>query len=109
MISVGRQHFNHFFVWRHLDSGYALIMQFLRYKSSNFVVTSDLTERQSKQVRMIAVGVGSGINNNELMEIADGKRENVVHVDKFDELFRNENNVLFASCEPGKSAIRDYV
>ena len=60
-------------------------------------------------MRMIAVGVGSGINNNELMEIADGKRENVVHVDKFDELFRNENNVLFASCEPGKSAIRDFV
>lgn len=58
---------------------------------------------------MIAVGVGSGINNNELMEIADGKRENVVHVDKFDELFKNENNVLFASCEPGKSAIRDFV
>ena len=58
---------------------------------------------------MIAVGVGSGINNNELMEIADGKRENVVHVDKFDELFRNENNVLFASCEPGKKAIRDFV
>lgn len=58
---------------------------------------------------MIAVGVGSRIDINELEEIADGKRENVVHVDKFDELFRNENNVLFASCEPGKNGIRDFV
>lgn len=60
-------------------------------------------------MRMIAVGVGSRIDINELEEIADGKRENVVHVDKFDELFRNENNVLFASCEPGKNGIRDFV
>ena len=58
--------------------------------------------RQIKQVKMIAVGVGSGVDNNELKEIADGKRENVIHVDKFDELVNNENNVLFASCEPGR-------
>ena len=55
---------------------------------------------------MIAVGVGSGINDDELKEIADGKRENVVHVDKFDELVNNENNVLFASCNPGEN---DYI
>ncbi len=54
---------------------------------------------------MIAVGVGSGINENELKEIADGKRENVVHVDKFDELVNNENNVLFASCQPGNKTL----
>ena len=57
-------------------------------------------------MRMIAVGVGSGINDDELKEIADGKRENVVHVDKFDELVNNENNVLFASCNPGEN---DYI
>ena len=57
-------------------------------------------------MRMIAVGVGSGINDDELEEIADGKRENVVHVDKFDELVNNENNVLFASCNPGEN---DYI
>lgn len=57
---------------------------------------------QSKQVRMIAVGVGSSIDDDELEEIADGKRENVVHVDDFDKLIENENNVLFASCHPGK-------
>jgi len=59
-----------------------------------------LAPLKSKNVRMIAVGVGSGINEDELEEIADGKRENVVHVDKFDELVNNENNVLFASCQP---------
>ena len=52
------------------------------------------------------MGVGSGINDDELVEIADGKRENVVHVDKFDDLVSNENNVLFASCEPGKRRIK---
>ena len=51
---------------------------------------------------MIAVGMGSGIKDDELEEIADGKRENVVHVDRFDELVNNENNALFASCQPGK-------
>lgn len=50
---------------------------------------------------MIAVGVGSSINDDELKQIADGKRENVIHVDEFDDLVSNENNVLFASCEPG--------
>ncbi|XP_068717618.1 uncharacterized protein [Montipora capricornis] len=53
-----------------------------------------------KGVRLIAVGVGSRVDDAELVEIADGKRENVVHVDKFDELVGNENNVLYASCEP---------
>ena len=51
------------------------------------------------------MGVGSGIDVDELEEIADGKRENVVHVDNFDDLVNNENNVLFASCEPGNRRI----
>jgi len=63
-----------------------------------------LAPLKNKQVRMIAVGVGSGIDADELEEIADGKRENVVHVDKFDDLVNNENNVLFASCEPDSPA-----
>lgn len=48
---------------------------------------------------MIAVGVGSGIDYNELNEIANGKVENVIHVDKFEDLFVRLNNVLRASCE----------
>lgn len=59
-----------------------------------------LAPLKQKNVRMIAIGVGSSINDDELKQIADGKRENVIHVDKFDDLVNNENNVLFASCEP---------
>lgn len=49
---------------------------------------------------MIAVGVGSGIDYSELEEIANGKHANVIHVDKFEDLFVRLNNVLQASCEP---------
>lgn len=48
---------------------------------------------------MIAVGVGSGIDYSELNEIANGKAANVIHVDKFEDLFVRLNNVLRASCE----------
>ena len=54
---------------------------------------------QGKKVKMIAVGVGSGIDYSELNEIANGKAENVIHVDKFEDLFVRLNNVLRASCE----------
>ena len=50
---------------------------------------------------MIAVGIGSGIDDDELEEIADGKRENAIHVDAFNQLVSNENNILYASCQPG--------
>ena len=50
---------------------------------------------------MIAVGIGSGIDDDELEEIADGKRENAIHVDAFNQLLSNENNILYASCQPG--------
>ena len=53
---------------------------------------------QGKKVKMIAVGVGSGIDYSELREIANGKTENVIHVDKFEDLFVRLNNVLRASC-----------
>lgn len=48
---------------------------------------------------MIAVGVGSGIDYSELNEIANEKTANVIHVDKFEDLFVRLNNVLRASCE----------
>lgn len=54
---------------------------------------------------MIVVGVGLGINDDELEEIVDGKWENVVYVDKFDDFVNNENNVLFVFCELGKRRI----
>ena len=49
---------------------------------------------------MIAVGIGSGIDYSELREIANNKVANVIHVDKFEDLFVRLNNVLRASCEP---------
>ncbi|XP_078364486.1 von Willebrand factor A domain-containing protein 2-like [Oculina patagonica] len=63
-----------------------------------------LAPLKAKRVRMIAVGVGSRVDDAELAEIADGKRENVLHVDTFDELVSNVNNVLSASCQPDEPA-----
>lgn len=66
----------------------------------NFVISLFiLIPFQSKKVKLIAVGVGSGIDYNELKEIANGKAVNVIHVDKFEDLFVRLNNVLRASCE----------
>ena len=54
---------------------------------------------QGKNVKMIAVGVGSGIDYSELNEIANGKAANVIHVHKFEDLLVRLNNVLRASCQ----------
>lgn len=55
---------------------------------------------KSKKVKMISVGVGSGIDYSELKEIADNKPANVIHVDKFEDLFVRLKSVMRASCEP---------
>jgi len=47
---------------------------------------------------MIAVGVGSAIDYNELLEIANGKQENVFTVNDFDKLVEVLNDVIEASC-----------
>jgi len=47
---------------------------------------------------MIAVGVGPDINYSELLEIANGKQENVFTVDDFDKLVEVLNDVIEASC-----------
>lgn len=54
---------------------------------------------QGKKTKLVAVGVGSGIDYSELNEIANGKAANVIHVDKFEDLFVRLNSVLRASCE----------
>ncbi|XP_078364487.1 collagen alpha-1(XXI) chain-like [Oculina patagonica] len=53
----------------------------------------------SKKVKLIAVGVGSGIDYSELSEIANGKTANVFHVDNYEDLFVTLDNVLRASCK----------
>lgn len=49
---------------------------------------------QGKKVKMIVVGVGFGIDYNELNEIVNGKVENVIYVDKFEDFFVRLNNVF---------------
>lgn len=67
-------------------------------KRNSYQIVCLFTSKDSK-VKMIAVGVGSGIDYSELNEIANGKTANVIHVDKFEDLFVRLNNVLRASCE----------
>lgn len=43
---------------------------------------------------MIVVGVGFGIDYNELNEIVNDKVENVIYVDKFEDFFVRLNNVF---------------
>jgi len=49
-------------------------------------------------VETIAVGVGPDINYSELLEIANGKQENVFTVEDFDKLVEVLNDVIEASC-----------
>ncbi len=50
-------------------------------------------------MKLIAVGVGSGIKYSELTKIANGKTANVFHVKKFKDLFIILDKVLLASCK----------
>lgn len=50
-------------------------------------------------MKLIAVGVGSGIDYSELKEIANGKTANVFHVENFEDLSVTLDNVLRASCK----------
>ena len=50
-------------------------------------------------MKLIAVGLGSGIDYSELQEIANGKPANVINVDKCEDLFVRLNSVLQASSE----------
>lgn len=63
--------------------------------------TNDLSlfhSLQTKKVKVIAVGVGSGIDNLELLQIASNQRKNVIHVKNFDYLPSKLNDILRASC-----------
>ncbi|XP_078373834.1 coadhesin-like [Oculina patagonica] len=74
------------------------------------VITDGKTSRRSKKykdvlkpfkdenVKVIAIGVGPSVDLAELTEIADGKKENVVQVDKFDKLVMRIKEILKISC-----------
>ncbi|KAK3700595.1 hypothetical protein QZH41_001586 [Actinostola sp. cb2023] len=75
-----------------------------------FVLTDGKTNRGSKpyrtvlapllakKVKVIAVGVGRGINNSELRQIASNQSKHVFHVKDFELLFGKLNDILKASC-----------
>jgi len=52
----------------------------------------------SKKVKVIAIGIGSGVNNDELLQIANYQSHNVFHVKDFAVLFYKLNAILQASC-----------
>ena len=53
-------------------------------------------------VKIVAVGVGSSVDENELTQIAEGKKEMVVHVENFDALISRINEILQKSCQQRK-------
>ncbi|KAK3700598.1 hypothetical protein QZH41_010513 [Actinostola sp. cb2023] len=60
---------------------------------------SVLRPLQTKGVRTVAVGIGRGIDNNELREIAMGNPHYVVQVQRFEELRDKLNIILADSCQ----------
>ena len=47
---------------------------------------------------MIAIGVGPSVDEKELLQIADGKQENVVKVDEFKKLVEQIKEIVRISC-----------
>ena len=64
---------------------------------------------QRKDVVTIAIGLGKKIKTSELKEIADGKKENVYSVKRFDELKANFKKMIDNICESPKPKPRPKV
>ena len=54
---------------------------------------------QDENVKIIAIGVGRHVDNNELKAIAMGKQENTLHVNNFSDLHYKINVILAESCQ----------
>lgn len=54
---------------------------------------------QDENVKIIAIGVGRHVDNNELKAIAMGKQENTLHVNNFSDLHNKINVILAKSCK----------
>ena len=50
-------------------------------------------------MKIIAIGVGPHVDNNELKSIAMGKQENTLHVNNFSDLHNKVNVILAKSCQ----------
>lgn len=53
-------------------------------------------------MKIIAIGVGQSVDNNELTQIAMGKLDNVVHVSKTDELVTKVDEIVKKTCALGR-------
>lgn len=53
-------------------------------------------------MKIIAIGVGQSVDNNELTQIAMGKLGNVVHVSKTDELVTKVDEIVKKTCALGR-------
>ena len=53
---------------------------------------------QAREVRIVAVGIGRGVDAHELLQIAMGQRRNVVHVDGADGLDRRLAAITDKTC-----------
>lgn len=54
---------------------------------------------KDENVKIIAIGVGRHVDNNELKAIAMGKQENTLHVNNFSDLHNKINVILAKSCK----------
>lgn len=54
---------------------------------------------KAKNIRVMAVGVGSEIDDSELTEIAMGVKKHVLHLSDFDQLTRNMDELLNEACK----------
>lgn len=57
---------------------------------------------EDKGVKIVAVGVGFSVDNNELKQIAIGHQDKVVHVDNFDQLLPMIHQILVKFCQQRK-------
>lgn len=53
-------------------------------------------------MKIIAIGVGQSVDNDELTQIAMGKLDKVVHVNKTDELVTKLDEIVKKTCALGR-------
>lgn len=54
--------------------------------------------KQEKGILIIGIGIGRSVDETELLQIADGKKDNVMKVSRFDELLSKLKDILKLFC-----------
>ena len=71
----------------------------LQYNLTSYRMIFMMFFVQRKGVRTVAVGIGSSIDNDELLEIAAGNPNYVTRVSDFNDLKNNLQRILLESCQ----------